>query len=138
MPRYQKLINEDSSMDSTSTRPQQRDSKQQQQEEQQQQQHRHQYQQQPANVGYHLYLYRQQLARRNVEYMRLSKAKYCITDTLLNKTVRNLKACSVDELKTVNNQIVFRHKLKHQIRRLRKLQFLGIKNANPKMESTEL
>ncbi|XP_034656004.1 uncharacterized protein LOC117893483 [Drosophila subobscura] len=103
-----------------------------------QQQHRHQYQQQPANVGYHLYLYRQQLARRNVEYMRLSKAKYCITDTLLTKTVRNLKACSVDELKTVNNQIVFRHKLKHQIRRLRKLQFLGIKNANPKMESTEL
>ncbi|XP_022232066.2 uncharacterized protein LOC111080635 [Drosophila obscura] len=127
----------------TSTLPQQKQKQYQfhQQQEQQhakQHQHRHQYQQQPANVGYHLYLYRQQLARRNVEYMRLSKAKYCITDTLLAKTVRNLKACSVDELKTVNNQIVFRHKLKHQIRRLRKLQFLGIKNANPQMESTEL
>ncbi|XP_026847408.1 uncharacterized protein LOC113566346 [Drosophila persimilis] len=135
MPRYQKLINEDSTME-TSTLPQQKHSKQPQVEHQLQ--HRHQYQQQPPNVGYHLYLYRQQLARRNVEYMRLSKAKYCITDTLLAKTVRNLKACTVDELKTVNNQIVFRHKLKHQIRRLRKLQFLGIKNANPQMESTEL
>ncbi|XP_017840051.1 uncharacterized protein LOC108597946 [Drosophila busckii] len=95
-------------------------------------------QQQPFNVGYHLFWYRQQLTRRNVEYMRLSKAKYFITETLLAKTVRNLKACSMDELRTVNNQIVFKHKLKHQIYRLRKLQSLGIKNANPHMQSTEL
>ncbi|XP_068149033.1 uncharacterized protein [Drosophila tropicalis] len=90
------------------------------------------------SVGYHLYLLREQLSRRNVEYMRLSKAKYFITETLLAKTVSNLKGCNIDELKTVNNQIVFKHKLKRQIHRLRKLQSLGIKNANPHMESTEL
>ncbi|KAH8286326.1 hypothetical protein KR054_007049 [Drosophila jambulina] len=125
MPRYQKLINEEDNMPSASS------------SSQEQQQHRFQQHQKPS-VGYHLYLYRQQLAQRNVEYIRLSKAKYCITDTLLSKTVKNLKGCSIDELKTVNNQIVFRHKLKHQILRLRKLKSLGIKNANPKMESTEL
>ncbi|XP_033156887.1 uncharacterized protein LOC117138955 [Drosophila mauritiana] len=126
MPRYQKLINECDSKPATNAG-------------QQEQQHR--YQQQPngtPNVGYHLYLYRQQLSQKNVEYMRLSKAKYFITDTLLAKTVKNLKGCSVDELKTVNHQIVFRHKLRRQIQRLRKLRSLGIKNANPKMESTEL
>ncbi|XP_030372377.1 uncharacterized protein LOC115622550 [Scaptodrosophila lebanonensis] len=93
---------------------------------------------QGPTVTYHLYLYREELSRRNVEYMRLSKAKYFITEKLLAKTVRNLKSCSVDELKAVNHQIVFRHKLKRQIHRLRKLQSLGIKNANPHMESTEL
>ncbi|XP_017127146.1 uncharacterized protein LOC108145948 [Drosophila elegans] len=128
MPRYQKLINEsdgDSYPAATIN--------------QQQQQHRYQQQQHKSpSVGYHLYLYRQQLAQKKVEYMRLSKAKYIITDSLLAKTVRNLKGCSVDELKTVNHQIVFRHKLRHQIQRLRKLKSLGIKNANPKMESTEL
>ncbi|EDV39008.1 uncharacterized protein Dana_GF25089 [Drosophila ananassae] len=124
MPRYQKLINESENMPAATS---------------QQQQHCYQKQQQhPPNVGYHLYLYRQQLSRKNVEYMRLSKAKYVITDTLLAKTVRNLKGCSVEDLKTVNNQIVFRHKLKNQILRLRKLRNLGIKNANPQMESTEL
>ncbi|XP_017014262.1 uncharacterized protein [Drosophila takahashii] len=128
MPRYQKLINESDSNAAAATVAQQ-----------QQQHHRYQQQQHKMpSVGYHLYLYRQQLAQKNVEYMRLSKAKYFITDTLLAKTVRNLKGCSVDELKTVNHQIVFRHKLRHQIQRLRKLKSLGIKNANPKMESTEL
>ncbi|EDW17572.1 uncharacterized protein Dmoj_GI12748 [Drosophila mojavensis] len=116
MSRYQQLANERSSR----------------------QQGQQMYYPQPPSVGYHLYLYREQLARKNVEYMRLSKAKYFITETLLAKTVRNLKACSLDELKTVNNQIVFKHKLKHQIYRLRKLQNLGIRNANPQMESTEL
>nr|NP_647928.1 uncharacterized protein Dmel_CG13711 [Drosophila melanogaster]AAF47938.1 uncharacterized protein Dmel_CG13711 [Drosophila melanogaster] len=127
MPRYQKLINECDSKPAKNAG--------------QQEQQQHCYQQQPKgtpNVGYHLYLYRQQLSQKNVEYMRLSKAKYFITDTLLAKTVRNLKGYSADELKTVNHQIVFRHKLRRQIQRLRKLRSLGIKNANPKMESTEL
>lgn len=115
MPRYQQLVNE-----SNNNSPQQQHSE------------------QPPSVGYHLYLYREQLARRKVEYMRLSKAKYFITETLLAKNWRNLKGCSADDLKTVNNQIVFKHKLRHQIHRLRKLQNLGIRNANPHMESTEL
>ncbi|KAH8295770.1 hypothetical protein KR018_008266 [Drosophila ironensis] len=118
MPRYQKLINESDNTSAATSQQQQKP--------------------QPPNVGYHLYVYRQQLSRKNVEYMRLSKAKYVITDTLLAKTVRNLKGCSVDDLKTVNNQIQFRHKLRNQIQRLRKLRSLGIKNANPQMESTEL
>ncbi|KAH8379114.1 hypothetical protein KR009_003131 [Drosophila setifemur] len=122
MPKYQKLVNESQdNMTPTST-----------------QQKLHCYQNQQTNVGYHLYLYRQQLSQKKVEYMRLSKAKYVITDTLLTKTVRNLKGCSVEELKTVNKQIVFRHKLKNQILRLRKLRSLGMKNPNPKMETTEL
>ncbi|XP_060655159.1 uncharacterized protein LOC132790598 [Drosophila nasuta] len=131
MSRYQQLVNESSSS-SNHCAANQAQPKEQQQPQQQQQQP-------PApSVGYHLYLYREQLARRKVEYIRLSKAKYFITETLLEKTVRNLKGCSLDELKTVNNQIVFKHKLRHQITRLRKLQSLGIRNASPNMESTEL
>ncbi|KAM8710253.1 hypothetical protein ACLKA7_016966 [Drosophila subpalustris] len=129
MSRYQQLVNESSN----SSQQQQ-----QQKEKEQQFQRMPQSQAQPPSVGYHLYMYREQLARRNCEYMRLSKAKYFITETLLAKTVRNLKGCTVDELKTVNNQIVFKHKLRHQIHRLRKLQSLGYRNPNPNMQSTEL
>ncbi|KAH8302742.1 hypothetical protein KR044_010367 [Drosophila immigrans] len=133
MSRYQQLVNE-SSDDGSNTNC---SAKQTPQKQQQHHQQHYQHQQAPS-VGYHLYLYREQLARRKVEYIRLSKAKYFITETLLAKTVRNLKGCSLDELKTVNNQIMFKHKLRHQIHRLRKLQSLGIRNANPQMESTEL
>ncbi|XP_034483333.1 uncharacterized protein LOC117788622 [Drosophila innubila] len=125
MSRYQQLVNESSN------------NSQQQQQQQQKEQQCQRLPQSPS-VGYHLYLYREQLARRNVEYMRLSKAKYFITETLLAKTVRNLKGATVDELKTVNNQIVFKHKLRHQIHRLRTLKSLGYRNPNPNMESTEL
>ncbi|KAH8410706.1 hypothetical protein KR222_011232 [Zaprionus bogoriensis] len=132
MPRYQQLVNESSCSQPQEQQQQLRLQPQQQQQQQQQQE------QSPPSVGYHLYLYREQLSRRKVEYMRLSKAKYFITETLLARTVRNLKGCSIDDLKTVNNQIVFKHKLRHQIHRLRKLQKLGIRNASPHMESTEL
>lgn len=132
MSRYQQLVNQ-----SNSSQPQQQQQLLRLQQQQLQPQQKLQ-QQSPPSVGYHLYLYREQLSRRKVEYIRLSKAKYFITETLLAKTVRNLKGCSIDDLKTVNNQIVFKHKLRHQIHRLRKLQSLGIRNANPHMESTEL
>lgn len=132
MSRYQQLVNQSNSSQSQQQQQQFRRLQQPTQQQQQQQL------QPPPSVGYHLYLYREQLSRRKVEYIRLSKAKYFITETLLAETVRNLKGCSVDDLRTVNNQIVFKHKLRHQIHRLRKLQSLGIRNANPHMESTEL
>lgn len=137
MSRYQKLVNE-----SYSGQPQREQQQQQPQpaqlQSQQQFQHQQQQQQQGPSVGYQVFLYREQLARRKVEYIRLSKAKYFITETLLAKTVRNLQRCSIDELKTVNNQLQFKNKLRHEIHRLRRLQSLGIRNASPHMESTEL
>jgi len=42
-------------------------------------------------VSYHLFLYREELARRNARQLRLSRTKIEITDELISKTVKNIK-----------------------------------------------
>ncbi|XP_030566889.1 uncharacterized protein LOC115766942 [Drosophila novamexicana] len=71
-------------------------------------------------VSYHLFLYREELARRNARQLRLSRTKIEITDELISRTVRNIKSCSMDDLKAVNRELIFKRKLRHNVSKLRK------------------
>ncbi|XP_034656005.1 uncharacterized protein LOC117893484 [Drosophila subobscura] len=71
-------------------------------------------------VTYHLFLYRAELARRNARQLRLSRTKIEITDELISETVRNLKTCSMDDLKAVNRELLFKRKLRHNVSKLNK------------------
>ncbi|XP_016926238.3 uncharacterized protein [Drosophila suzukii] len=71
-------------------------------------------------VSYHLFLYRLELARRNARQLRLSRTKIEITDELISKTVRNLKTCSMDDLKAVNRELLFKRKLRSNVSKLKK------------------
>ncbi|EDW58258.1 uncharacterized protein [Drosophila virilis] len=71
-------------------------------------------------VSYHLFLYREELARRNARQLRLSRTKIEITDELISRTVRNIKSCSMDDLKAVNRELMFKRKLRHNVSKLRK------------------
>ncbi|XP_050742661.1 uncharacterized protein LOC108035193 [Drosophila biarmipes] len=71
-------------------------------------------------VSYHLFLYRVELARRNARQLRLSRTKIEITDELISNTVRNLKTCSMDDLKAVNRELLFKRKLRSNVSKLKK------------------
>ncbi|KAH8242203.1 hypothetical protein KR026_007930 [Drosophila bipectinata] len=71
-------------------------------------------------VTYHLFMYRVELARRNARLLRLSRTKIEITDELISKTVRNIKTCSMDDLKAVNRELMFKRKLRNNVSKLKK------------------
>ncbi|EDW73532.1 uncharacterized protein Dwil_GK16597 [Drosophila willistoni] len=71
-------------------------------------------------VTYHLFMYRAELARRNARQLRLSRTKIEITDELISKTVKNIKTCSMDDLKAVNRELIFKKKLRNNVSRLNK------------------
>ncbi|KAL7734249.1 hypothetical protein ACLKA6_011916 [Drosophila palustris] len=71
-------------------------------------------------VSYHLFLYREELARRNARQLRLSRTKIEITDELISRTVKNIKTCSMDDLKAVNRELIFKRKLRRNVSKLRK------------------
>ncbi|EDV95591.1 uncharacterized protein LOC6558090 [Drosophila grimshawi] len=71
-------------------------------------------------VSYHLFLYRVELARRQSRQLRLSRTKIEITDELISRTVKNIKTCSMDDLKAVNRELLFKRKLRHSVSKLRK------------------
>ncbi|XP_016972029.1 uncharacterized protein LOC108039509 [Drosophila rhopaloa] len=75
---------------------------------------------QKPTVTYHLFLYRVELARRNARQLRLSRTKIEITDELISNTVRNLKTCSLDDLKAVNRELLFKRKLRSNVSKLKK------------------
>ncbi|XP_013115157.1 uncharacterized protein LOC106092778 [Stomoxys calcitrans] len=91
-----------------------------------------------SSISYTLFLYREELKRRQVSFKRLSRTKISLTDKLITKSVRNLEKCTTEDLRAINQELLFKKKLKHQIKRIYNLEKLGIRNANPNLESTEL
>ncbi|XP_037929612.1 uncharacterized protein LOC119679457 [Teleopsis dalmanni] len=91
-----------------------------------------------TNLSYQLFLYREELRKRNSQYLRLSKKKFEITDELITQKVSNLNECTPEDIKTINQELEFKRKLKLEIYRTRKLMNLGMKNVGPNTPSTEL
>lgn len=89
-------------------------------------------------VSYTLFLYREELNRREASYLRLNKTKFMLTDELISKSFKNLKECSTADLKAISRELLFKKKLKRHIRRINKLEKLGIRNANPTAQTTKL
>ncbi|XP_073841190.1 uncharacterized protein [Musca autumnalis] len=91
-----------------------------------------------ASVTYTLFLYREELQRREVRHLNLNKTKFLLTDELISNGVRNLKDCSKSDLRAISRELMFKKKLQRNIRRIHKLQKLGIQNADPKSQTTKL
>ncbi|XP_065361798.1 uncharacterized protein LOC135955374 [Calliphora vicina] len=72
------------------------------------------------NVSYTLFLYRQELRRSQNLFVRLSRSKISLTDKLISKGVRNLKNCSMEDLRAINRQLVFKKKLENKIKNNKK------------------
>lgn len=89
-------------------------------------------------VGYTLFLYREELRRSKVRYSRLNRTKLTLTDELITKGVKNLKQCSMDDLQAITRELLFKKKLNNQLRRIRKLEKMGLKNPNPNTDITAL
>ncbi|XP_075164167.1 uncharacterized protein LOC142236770 [Haematobia irritans] len=90
------------------------------------------------SFGYSLFLYREELRRPKLRYTRLNKTKLTLTDNLIKKHAKNLKQCSIDDLQSISREIQFKKTLCHQLKRLQRLEKLGMYNMSPTMESTEL
>ncbi|XP_061386734.1 uncharacterized protein LOC133321668 [Musca vetustissima] len=90
------------------------------------------------SVTYTLFLYREELQRREARHLRLNKTKFVLTDELISKSVRNLHECSRSDLRAISRELMFKKKLQRNIRRIHKLEKLGIKNADPQSQTTKL
>ena len=77
------------------------------------------------NLSYTLFLYREELRRRNSQFMRLSKTKISLTDGLISKTLKQLPSCSAEQLQHVNREMAFKQKLKYKMQKLKTLQRSG-------------
>ncbi|XP_037817871.1 uncharacterized protein LOC119607835 [Lucilia sericata] len=84
-----------------------------------------------TTVSYTLFLYREELRRSQCRYKTLNRTKLSLTDKLITKSVRNLKKCSMSDLQVINRELVFKNKLKQQLKRIRQLEKMGMKNVNP-------
>ncbi|KAM7355815.1 uncharacterized protein ACRADG_001763 [Cochliomyia hominivorax] len=92
-----------------------------------------------STVSYTLFLYREELRRSQTRFVSLSRTKISLTDKLISKSVRNLEKCSMEDLRAINREILFKKKLKYQMQRVKQLEKLGMKNVNPdKLPTTEL
>lgn len=67
------------------------------------------------SISYVLFLYREQLRKGNLHSLQLNHTKISLTEKLIRKTEENIRRCSLDDMMTLNRQIMFRNKLKHQI-----------------------
>ncbi|XP_037817869.1 uncharacterized protein LOC119607834 [Lucilia sericata] len=88
-----------------------------------------------GSVSYTLFLYREELQRSQCRYKTLNRTKLSLTDKLITISVRNLKQCSMDDLRAINRELVFKKKLQNQMKRIKKLEKLGMKNPNPNKAS---
>ncbi|KAH8379014.1 hypothetical protein KR009_002669 [Drosophila setifemur] len=85
------------------------------------------------SVGYLIFQYQNELTRRHAEPTRLSKTKIHIIDGLVNRTIRHLNHCSVEELQACKRGLVYKEQLRDQLknhRRRRSMAASSHKNGN--------
>ncbi|XP_023305691.1 uncharacterized protein LOC111687481 [Lucilia cuprina] len=91
-----------------------------------------------TTVTYTLFLYRKELHRSQCRYKTLNRTKLSLTDKLITNSVRNIRKCSMSDLQAINREMAFKKILKQQIKRIRQLEKMGMKNVNPnKLPSME-
>lgn len=67
------------------------------------------------SISYVLFLYREQLRKGHLHSLQLNHTKISLTEKLIRKTEENIRRCSLDDMMTLNRQIMFRNKLKYEI-----------------------
>ncbi|KAH8419275.1 hypothetical protein KR222_003582 [Zaprionus bogoriensis] len=88
------------------------------------------------SLPYTLFAYREELRRRDAPFMKMSTIKLHLTDNLILHTIKNIRKLDTIEIMNLNREIVFKRKLTKQMRKVRKLEQLGV-NVDPRqMNST--
>ncbi|XP_030383841.1 uncharacterized protein LOC115631269 [Scaptodrosophila lebanonensis] len=83
------------------------------------------------SLHYTLYAYREELRRRDAPFMKMSTIKLHLTDNLILQTIKNIRQYDTIEIMNLNREIVFKRKLYRQMRKVRKLEKLGL-NIDPR------
>lgn len=90
------------------------------------------------SVPYTIFMYKEELRKRNNHFMKLSKVKIYLTDTLITNTIRNIKKYDVIEVLNINQQMLFKKRLYSKMHKIRKLEKLGVKDIDPNRLSDDL
>nr|NP_001097507.1 uncharacterized protein Dmel_CG34266 [Drosophila melanogaster]ABW08466.1 uncharacterized protein Dmel_CG34266 [Drosophila melanogaster] len=76
-----------------------------------------------ASVAYALFLHRQELRRRQMLYVKVSKTKILLTKELIAEQRQRLANCSPEDLQILNRETQFKRqlqqKLKHRSKQLK-------------------
>lgn len=83
------------------------------------------------SLPYTLFAYREELRRRDAPFLKMSTIKLHLTDNLILHTIKNIRQLDTIEIMNLNREIHFKRKLTKQMRKVRKLEKLGI-NADPR------
>ncbi|XP_022229019.1 uncharacterized protein LOC111078571 [Drosophila obscura] len=83
------------------------------------------------SLHYTLYAYREELRRRDVPFMKMSTIKLHLTDNLILQTIKNIRQFDTMEIMNLNREITFKRRLTKQMRKVRKLEKLGL-NIDPR------
>lgn len=84
------------------------------------------------STSYILFLYCEELNRKKVRVVNLKKTKIHLTDKLVSKGVRNLKECSIADLRAITRELLYKNKLKLQLKQLQCNKMLNAKNSDKK------
>ncbi|XP_017014261.2 uncharacterized protein [Drosophila takahashii] len=82
------------------------------------------------SVGYLLFQYQSELTRRHAEPTRLSRTKIHIIDGLVNRTIRHMKHCSMEDLKACKRELVYKEQLRDQLKNMRRKRSSSSSSAN--------
>ncbi|XP_013100936.2 uncharacterized protein LOC106082759 [Stomoxys calcitrans] len=90
------------------------------------------------SIPYTIFMYKEELRKGTAEFMRLSKVKLHLTDTLITKTIQNISQYDVAEVITIDQQMVFKKRLFSKMHKIRKLEKMGLKHIDPNQISEDL
>ncbi|XP_017053198.1 uncharacterized protein LOC108096254 [Drosophila ficusphila] len=88
------------------------------------------------SVGYLLFQYQSELTRRHAEPTRLSRTKIHIIDGLVNRTIRHMKHCSMEDLKACKRELVYKEQLRDQLRNMRRKRSSSASNTEISANTT--
>ncbi|XP_075150300.1 uncharacterized protein LOC142224411 [Haematobia irritans] len=90
------------------------------------------------SIPYTIFIYKEELRKGTAEFMRLSKVKLHLTDTLITKTIKNISQYDVAEVININEQMIFKKRLFSKMHKIRKLQKMGLKHIDPNQISDDV
>ncbi|XP_017489815.1 PREDICTED: uncharacterized protein LOC108378029 [Rhagoletis zephyria] len=79
-----------------------------------------------TSVHYKLFMYQEELRRRNARQIRIAKSKISLTDSLITENVQHLHDCSLEDLRIISREMSFKKHLQKQVSRYSKLTALGV------------
>lgn len=90
------------------------------------------------SIPYTIFMYKEELRKRDNHFIKLSKVKIYLTDNLISNTIRNISQYDVAEVMNINQQMMFKKRLCKKIYKISKLEKLGVKDIDPSRISDDI